>query len=201
MLKKGQNPNHPKKGASIMVDPIRDLKAINKIKRLLKKTSPRDYLLFVLGINNGLRISDLLNLKVEQVIDLEPDEELTITEQKTKKKNVLMINKAVHQSLHTYLDSVELKDADPLFKSFKRPTALTVPAASNLVKRWCSDAGLRGNYASHTLRKTWGYIQRKEFGTSFEVICKRFKHSSPAVTMRYLGIEDREVTKILLHEI
>jgi integrase len=201
MLKKGENPNHPKKGASIMVDPIRDLKAINKIKRLLKKTSPRDYLLFVLGINNGLRISDLLNLKVEQVIDLEPGEILTIKEKKTGKKNILMINKAVYEALELYLGAVELKDSDPLFKSLKGKKAITTPAASNLIKKWTTKAGLRGNFASHTLRKTFGYIQRTQFGVSFEILCKRFNHSNPAVTMRYLGIEDREVSEILLHEI
>jgi hypothetical protein len=50
-------------------------------------------------------------------------------------------------------------------------------------------------------RKTFGYIQRTKYGVSFEVLCKRFGHSSPAITMRYLGIDDREVKGILLNEI
>ena len=65
---KERNPNHPKKGSTMTVDPIRDLKAIGKIKRKLKKGNPRDYLLFVMGINNGLRISDLLKLKFNRKI-------------------------------------------------------------------------------------------------------------------------------------
>lgn len=50
-------------------------------------------------------------------------------------------------------------------------------------------------------RKPFGYIQRTKCGVGFEILCKRFNHSSPAVTMRYLGIEDAEVLEILTHEI
>ena len=199
MMKKGQNPNHPKKGSSITVDPIRDLKVVKRIKRRLKKESLRDLLLFTIGINNGLRISDLLNLKVKDVIDLEPGKTLKIKEKKTGKINVLMVNGEVHQVLAKFLEASNAKDDDPLFKSKKGGKAISVPYASQLVKSWCE--GMKGNYGSHTLRKTFGYIQRTEFGVGFDVICKRFGHSSPAITMRYLGIENREVNKILLNEI
>ena len=199
----GTNPNHPKKGSRITVDPIRDEKAIKKIKRKLK-SSPRDYLLFVMGINNGLRISDLLKIKVGDVRDLNAGETLKIVEQKTKKKNVLMINKTIHEALHLYLKSTSLEDDHYLFQSRNRdengdPKPLARETVSKMVKSWTD--GMRGNYSTHSLRKTWGYIQRKKFGVSFEVICKRFGHSSPAITMRYLGIEDKEVNGILLNEI
>jgi hypothetical protein len=46
-----------------------------------------------------------------------------------------------------------------------------------------------------------GYIQRVHYGVGFEIICKRYNHSSPAITMRYLGIEDKEVHNILMNEI
>jgi len=51
------------------------------------------------------------------------------------------------------------------------------------------------------LRKTFGYIQRTKFKVGFEVLAKRFNHSSPAVIMRYLGITDKEVNGILMNEI
>jgi hypothetical protein len=54
---------------------------------------------------------------------------------------------------------------------------------------------------AHTLRKTWGYQQRVTHGVGFEIICKRYSHSRPAITMRYLGIEDREVHDVLMNEI
>ena len=200
----GNNPNHPKEGSHITVDPIRDEKDIKSIKRKLKKESLRDYLLFTMGINNGLRISDLLKIKVGMVKHLNVGETLDIIEQKTKKKNVLMVNGAIHEALHLYLRSIVLNDTDYLFQSRnydengdRKP--LNRETVSKMIKKWT--AGLNGNYSTHSLRKTWGYIQRKRFGVPFEIICKRFNHTSPVVTMRYLGIEDKEVIGILLNEI
>lgn len=200
----GSNPNHPKKGSRITVDPIRDEKQIKRIKRKLKKENPRDYLLFVMGINNGLRISDLLKVEVGQVCYLEAGETLQIIEQKTKKNNVLMINQTIYEALHLYLKEESFKDSDYLFQSRNKdvegnPKPLTRETVSKMVKKWT--IGMQGNYSTHSLRKTWGYIQRTKFGVSFEVICKRFCHSSPAITMKYLGIEDKEVNGILLNEI
>jgi integrase len=196
-MQKG-NPNHPRKGANITVDPIRSLKAIRKIKRRLKDNT-RDLLLFTLGINNGLRISDILKLKVGDVRDLELGEILRIKEKKTGKRNVLMVNKEVHKILQRYMRENTYSGDEYLFKSRKTGKGLSVPYASQLVKSWCK--GLKGNYGSHSLRKTFGYVQRTEFGVGFDVLCKRFGHSSPAITMRYLGIEDAEVNGILLNEI
>lgn len=199
----GNNPNHPKKGSRTTVEPIRDEKVIKQIKRKLK-SSPRDYLLFVLGINNGLRISDLLEIKVKDVNNLEIGETLPIIEKKTGKDNVLMVNGAIHEALHLYLKSTTLKDTDYLFQSRNNdengnPKPLARETVSKMVKNWT--AGMNGNYSTHSLRKTWGYFQRKKFGVSFEIICKRFGHSSPVITMRYLGIENKEVNDILLNEI
>lgn len=197
-MEKG-NKNHPAKGSSITVDPIRDLKGIRKIKRKLKGNS-RDLLLFTMGINNGLRISDLLKLKVEDVIDLEPGETLRIKEKKTGKRNVLMINKEVHKILSSYIQEIKPADEDFLFKSRKgENNPLTTSYVNQLMKKWTK--GMKGNYGSHSLRKTFGYIQRTEFGVGFDILCKRFAHSSPAITMRYLGIEDKEINGILLNEI
>ena len=65
----GTNPNHPEKGSRITVESIIDEKHIKRARRCLKD-NPRDLLLFTIGINNGLRISDLLKLKVGDVKDL-----------------------------------------------------------------------------------------------------------------------------------
>ncbi|WP_306304030.1 hypothetical protein [Desulfosarcina cetonica] len=70
-----------------------------------------------------------------------------------------------------------------------------------MVKKWAHAINLKGNYGAHTLRKTFGYIQRVEFAVGFEVLSKRYNHASPAVTMRYLGITDKEVNRVLLNEI
>ena len=90
---------------------------------------------------------------------------------------------------------------DFLFASREGDKPITVQCVNNMVKKWTSSINLKGNYGAHSLRKTWGYIQRTMYGVGFEVICKRFNHSNPSITMRYLGIEDKEVENILMNEV
>ena len=195
------NPNHPKKGSSIAVDPIREPKDIETIKRLLQER-PRDLLLFVMGINNGLRCGDLLRLRVGDVRGLKPGVSVKVREGKTGKTNTLMMNKATFKVLQRYLDELDPADEDYLFKSAKGDNQpLTIQSVNALVKSWCRSVNLDGNYGAHTLRKTFGFIQRTVYGVGFEVLAKRYNHSSPRITMRYLGITDEEVNGILLHEI
>ena len=195
-----RNPNHPKKGSSIRVDPIRSKKDIKAITKLLSD-NPRDRLLFIMGINNGLRVGDLLKLKVSDVRGLKVGDTLSIREGKTGKQNVLVINKPVYDALKTYLDFKKPADEDYLFESRKGKRPLTIQAVNNKVKQWTAAINLKGNYGAHSLRKTWGYFQRTVYGVGFELICKRFNHSSPAITMRYLGIEDKEVHDLMLNEV
>ena len=195
-IKQGTNKNHPPKGSSTVVEPIREEKDIKAIRKLISE-SPRNHLLFIMGINNGLRTGDLLRLRVKDVRGMKPGDSINIKEGKTGKQNILVINKIVHKVLDQYLTESSLSDDDYLFKSGKGNRALTIQAVNALVKKWTSAINLKGNYGAHSLRKTWGYIQRINYGVGFEVICKRFNHQSPAVTMRYLGITDKEVQNIL----
>jgi len=201
MENKIMNPNHPRKGDSIRVEPICRIEDVQAIKKLLSD-SPRDLLLFTIGVNNGLRVGDLLRLRVKDVRNLKPGQYITVKESKTKKHNILMLNKAVHKALMNYMEKLKPNDDDFLFASRKTQKPLTVQSVNALVKKWTRTINLdQGNYGAHSLRKTFGYIQRTKFGTGFEVLAKRFNHSSPSVTMRYLGITDKEVNGILMNEI
>ncbi len=192
--------NNPKKGDKISVEPIRKTKDIKAISKLTLD-NPRDHLLFVMGINNGLRACDLLRTKVKDVQYLKVGDVLQIKESKTGKDNILVINKMVHKALRNYLETVKPDSNDFLFPSRKGNNHLQSQAVSKLVKKWTSEINLKGNYGAHTLRKTWGYQQRTHFGVGFEIICKRYNHSNPSITMRYLGIEDKEVHQVLMNEI
>jgi integrase len=154
-----------------------------------------------MGINNGLRAGDLIELKVKDLKDMKVGDTLTIKESKTGKDNILVINKTVYKALRNYLDTVQPDDDQYLFASRKGNSHIQSQAVSKLVKKWTRAINLRGNFGAHTLRKTWGYIQRTVHGVGFEIICKRYNHSSPAITMRYLGIQDKEVHSTLMNEI
>jgi len=137
-----------------------------------------------------------MTLEEAQIVD-----SIQIRESKTKKTNTLVINKEVHKALRHFLNTQNPNDDEYLFKSRQRNQALTVMIVNRMIKSWCKSINLPGNYGAHTLRKTFGYIQRTKFGVGFEVLCRRFNHSSPAITMRYLGITDQEVYSILQNEI
>jgi integrase len=199
-MNKGENYNKPRVGSKITVDPIRRMKDIQSISKLLSD-NPRNHLLFVMGTNNGLRTGDLLKLKVSDVKDMKIGDTLVIKEGKTGKRNILVMNKNIYKSLQIYLEALKPKDDHPLFASRKGRRSITVQCVNNMVKKWVSEINLKGNYGAHSLRKTWGYVQRTTYGVGFEILCKRFNHSSPAITMRYLGIEDKEVQNILMNEV
>ncbi len=201
-MEKQENYNHPEKGKSIKVQPITKLKDIKTIKELLLKSNPRNYALFTVGINTNLRASDLLNLKVEQVRGLKAKESFEITEQKTKKPRRLTLNKSCIDSIRDLLASKEnFKDSDYLFQNTRTGNKLTVPYFSGLVKLWCKKINLKGNYASHTLRKTWGYHQRKTFKISIPVLMECFNHSTQRQTFDYLCIQPEEIENVYLNEL
>jgi integrase len=196
---RGNPQNHPKKGSTTVVQPIRSMADIQVIKNRIIDNL-RDRLLFVLGVNNGLRTNDLLCLKVGQVKWLKPGDEITIKESKTKKDNILVICDSVYKVLKEYLTEENFADGDYLFRSRKGGNKpITIQTVNALIKKWTKAINLKENYGCHSLRKTWGYIQRIHYGVGFELIAKRFNHSNPSVTMRYLGIRDKEVINLLVN--
>jgi len=185
----------------LKVQPITDLRDIKNIKRMLLD-KPRDKLLFTLGINAGLRVQDILNLKISDVRYLNEGDRIVITELKTGKENVIMINKEIGDNISEYLSTIDLNDEHYLFKSRKGYNSpLSTYAITKYVKIWTDMVNLKGNFGAHTLRKTWCYHQRKTFGVSWELISKRLNHASPSITRRYLGVKEEEVEEILMNVI
>ncbi len=201
-MKKGQNFNHPKKGSRTTVDPIREEKDIKAIARLLS-SQPRNLLLYTLGINNGIRPGDLLLRQFGEIRRLKVGDTFPIIESKTKKKNFVAINKSIYKTLDQYLSHHDqFEDHHYLFQSRKgENNPLTVPSLNGLVKNWTRSINLKGNYGAHTLRKTWGYIQRTKYGVSMEIIANRFGHSNPQTTWPYLGIAPQEIHDALMNEV
>jgi integrase len=182
------------------VQPITKLRHVRSIKKLLADV-PRDKLLYVMGINSGLRVQDILALRIRDVQAAKVGDRISLKEKKTGKENVLIVNKEIKAALDEYLGTLDEPSPDHfLFKSRKgRNYPLTTYAVTGMVKRWTAAINLSGNYGAHTLRKTWTYHQRREFGVSWEVLAKRLNHSSPSVTRRYLGVQDEEVEHVLMN--
>ena len=197
-MEKGQNSNRPKAGSQIKVDPIKEMKDIRAIKKMLADR-PRDLCLFILGVNTNLRASDLLQITAGQVDGLQPGGEIEIREKKTGKARRINLNKACVKAINGLLCEGRHAPSDPLFKGQRGP--LTVPSINRLVKQWCKAINLRGNYGSHTLRKTFGYHQRVTFGVSLPVLMETFNHSSQRQTLDYLCVQAEEIKSIYDNEI
>lgn len=193
--------NHPKKGDTIKVEPIKEQKDIKAIKRLLAD-KPRDLALFTLGINTNLRASDILKITVGMVRNLKPEDHFSIKETKTGKDKQVTINKTVFDAIQNLLATMpDATDQEPLFQSRKGKQALCVPYLNGLVKSWCKEINLTGNYGSHTLRKTFGYMHRTVNKTDLPTLMQMFNHSSQKQTLEYLCIQPEEIKSAYLFEL
>jgi len=207
-----RNPNHPAKGSSTRVEPIRSLAAIAAIKENLS-CKPRDLCLFTLGINTGYRANELLSLSVGQVMGRRPGQSLCIKQSKTGRHRTVKLNATALAAIHDWLKVHPAPDNNaPLFVSRKnacgpyRLAPLTVPTLSVMVKRWCAAARLEGNYGSHSLRKTWGYQQlRQNKNINYQIILptltRAFGHSSQDQTIDYLCIDLEEINQLFEMEL
>lgn len=184
------NPNHPAKDSKIKVDPIREVKHIKAIKKLLTD-NPRHLCLFVLGINTNLRASDMLRITAGDVRHLQQGDSLNVKEQKTRKSRAVTLNKSVVEAVQRLLGSKAYNDSDLLFAGQRGP--MKVPTVNALVKEWCRIIKLPGNYGAHTLRKTFGHMQRTQLGTDIPTLMMMFNHSSQKQTLDYLGIQASDI--------
>lgn len=168
------------------VEPIRSKKDIEKVEKLLAKQSKRDLLLFNIGTNCGLRISDILRLNVG---DVRNKAYIQIVEKKTGKFKKFPINAKLKPLIDEFVQG--RRDKEPLFLSHWKHR-LDRSTAYYMIKDACKRAGLEEKIGTHSLRKTFGYHHYKQF-KDIVILQKIFNHSSPQITMRYIGIEQDQI--------
>jgi site-specific recombinase XerD len=184
------------------VQPIRERKQIDAIKKILLSTNKRDYCLFVVGINSGLRIGDLLALTVGEVVDGKKiKDRLEIREEKTKKAKDFPIGEMAKKALRDYLidrfgklERAQL--TEPLFLS-KKGSFLQRAQAWKILNQAASAIGIKDRIGTHTLRKTFAYHAYTS-GVDITRIQKLLNHSSPSVTLAYIGITQEELDNVYL---
>ncbi|GIN86958.1 site-specific integrase [Heyndrickxia sporothermodurans] len=172
------------------VQPIRDPDMIFEIKRFLKQQSERNYMLFVTGINSGLRISDILPLRVKDA----KKPYFKIIEIKTGKDKFLDMTPQLQRELKKYIEGKE--DHEYLFKSregINKPIGRSM--AYKILRKAAEHVGLI-DIGTHTLRKTFGYHLYKQTG-DVALLQKILNHSDPAFTLRYIGIDQDAMNKAI----
>lgn len=170
-----------------LVQPIRDPAVLEGIKEYLKQTNERNYILFLIGINTGLRISDILPLRVEMV----KGSHISLRERKTGKQKQIKINPTLRHELTAYLYGKD--DNEFIFKSRSKKKksglknrSIDRTMAYKMLNKVAREFGLK-EIGTHTMRKTFGYhFYLKTMDVA--LLMDLFNHSDQSVTLRYIGV-------------
>lgn len=170
------------------VEPIRNKIKIKQMYHYLNGRNPKYGVLFKFGLNTGLRISDILPLKVSDIYNENNDfkDYLILDEQKTSKEKKIKLNNSIRKTLTTYIDQQQLKGDDYLFPSQKGGHIGRVQAY-RILKEGAEALGVE-SFGTHSLRKTWGYWTYKISKYNIGLIMDTFNHSSQSITLRYIGV-------------
>lgn len=171
-----------------VVEPIRSKKAIKDVEEYLANKNNRNRLIFVLGINSGLRVSDILALNV---CDVRNKTHIDIKEKKTSKYKKFPINSKLKTLINEYIK--DKPDKQPLFLSHKK-CRLDRSQVYRMLNEACSAVGICANIGTHTMRKTFGYHHYKQFKDT-AMLQTILNHSTPQITLRYIGISQDEIDK------
>ena len=169
--------------------------AMNLIRKLAKDENYKMSLLIALGCFTGLRISDILALRWEQILSTE---EFSIIEKKTGKKRVLRLNPQLQQHIqecYEHIQPIGLKS--PILVS-QKGTVFSIQRINVILKEIKRKYRLKvKNFSCHSLRKTFGrqvYNMNSENSELALVkLMELFNHSSLAITKRYLGLRQEEI--------
>lgn len=175
--------------------PIRDLEKIELIKEyLIGNNRQRDYLLFIIGINSGRRIGDLIKLKVKDVKDMN---HMIIKEEKTGKTIRVILNNNLKKEIKKYCDEKCLNEY--LFpsrqKKYNNITHIGYKRAYQIFIDIFKIFDIKEG-GTHTLRKTFGYWIYKRTG-KIEELRIIFGHSSEKITRIYIGVESDEIDSVI----
>ncbi|WHY66840.1 tyrosine-type recombinase/integrase [Neobacillus sp. SuZ13] len=166
------------------VQPLRDYDQIIDMKWSLKKwCGDRDYILFLLGINTGLRVTDLLNLRVK---DIKKKKKITVKEGKTNKPRTIHLAN-VYKELNEYIKTLE--GSEWLFPSRKGDKPITRIQAYRQLNKAAKMVDIEDGIGTHTMRKTFGYWYYKQT-KDVAKLQMMLNHSHPKITLQYIGINN-----------
>lgn len=170
-----------------VVQPLKSIEDINRIRKVL---SGRNLLLFTIGINTALRISDILPLRVRDITS----SHIIVREGKTQKFKRIKINESIRKAVK----DLTPKDASPddfLFPSRKGDSHIGRVQAWRILNNAAKRAGLDIAFGTHSLRKTFSYHAYKS-GVDISLLMRLLNHSSQRETLRYIGIEAENIDDV-----
>ena len=172
------------------VQPIRDQRKIREIDTYLKGKSDRDHILWLVGVQSGLRVSDIVKLRVD---DVWKQDIRRIKEKKTEKQRPLYLNSRSMTAIQRYIKEHDLQASDWLLPSRRSDGSghISITQAYRIIREAGEACGC-SHVGTHTMRKSFGYHYYKKTH-DVATLMRIFNHASPSVTLRYIGIEREQI--------
>ncbi len=148
-----------------------------------------------MGLNTGMRVGDIITLKVD---DVRNKTHIVLREEKTNKTKFFPINVQLRNELETYISGRD--DQEFLFPSRQKNSDgvrsyVTRVQAYRYIKKVAEELGI-DNFGMHSFRKTFGYFYYQETKDIVKLM-QIFNHSSQQVTRRYIGLTQDEIDESL----
>ena len=143
----------------------------------------------VLEANLGLRISDIVQLRLKDIVKDGDRYRLDITEQKTQKKRVFTVPKEIYNYIKQYCIDNEIKSTDTIFP-------LTERAVQKHLKLACDYLGYEG-IGTHSFRKFFATNVYQDNNYNIILVQELLQHSDPKITQRYIGISSKDLEAAL----
>jgi len=169
--------------------------AMNLIRKLAKDENYKMSLLIAIGCFTGLRISDILSLRWNQILNTD---EFSIIEKKTGKKRIIRLNPQLQEHIQECYEHIKpIGEKAPILVS-QKGTVFSIQRINVILKEIKKKYRLKiKNFSCHSLRKTFGRQVYNMNGENSELalvkLMELFNHSSVAITKRYLGLRQEEI--------
>lgn len=165
------------------------------VRKLYKDKNYRMSLLIGCGSFFGLRISDILSLTWDMLLD---SDTFTLTEKKTGKRREIRINRNFQKHIMDCYKSLGVIDKTEKCFISRKNTVYSIQRINVLFKEIKQRYGLKvEHFSTHSMRKTFGRKIVESAGTNAEFalikLSELFNHSDVMTTRKYLGLRNQEL--------
>lgn len=175
-----------------LVYSITDRHKLDAMADYLYNKSLRDYIMFEIGINIGIRVTDFTQQKVQFYREACEKGFVEMVPKKTAKYNkkvVVPINKDLNKLIQEYIKDKD--DTDWMFPSRKKGYSITREQVYRILNEAAAAVGITDNIGCHSMRKTFGYWHYY-YNHDIRLLMDIFNHSSEEVTLRYIGVSEEK---------
>ena len=176
----------------MVAEPIWDKKIVSKFLTYLKGTNERDWLLAKFQLNTGLRISDVVDVKVSDLLTENGrfKEHFSKEELKIGKNTKIKLKDDLKKAIKSFIQENNLDYSDYIFFS-RKDGCISTTQTYRVLKSAAEALGIE-HFGTHSLRKTFGYWTYKQSKYNIGLIMDIFNHTSPTMTLRYIGINQEQ---------